>query len=120
MAHFLTRLFVLLCRYDLIGDVNNRCQAIVPSTALKAMVSQFGVAHECFASPLSNIRSSFNSSLFADTDRFFGSLGSFFDFVPLEGSFHVNPPFSGGSLKLMFDRIFRLLQHSDNDKSALR
>jgi len=119
MVHFLTRLFVLLCRYDLIGDIKNHCQAIIPPMALKAMSSTFGVAHECFASPLSNTCSSFNSTLFPDTDRFFGSLGSFFDFIPFEGSYQVNPPFCGETLKFLLDHIFGLLQHSDNDKNAL-
>jgi Phosphorylated CTD interacting factor 1 WW domain len=32
-------------------------------------------------------------SLFPDTDAQFGSLGSFFGFNPLEGSFEANPPF---------------------------
>lgn len=119
MVHFLTRLFVLLCRYDLIGDVRSRCQAIIPPMAMKAIAANFGVAHDCFASPLSNICASFNSTLFSDTDRFFGSLGSFFDLIPVEGSYHVNPPFGGERLKLLFDHIFGVLNHSDNDNSAL-
>lgn len=88
--------------------------------AQKAMSSQFGIGHDCFASPLDAGRSSFNSSLFADTCKFFGSLGSFFDFIPVSGSFFANPPFNGATLKPMFDHVFRLLQHSDSDRSALR
>jgi len=117
--HLLSRMFVLLCRYDLIGDIKNRCQAYVPLKAFKAMSDNFGVTHECFASPLYQLCSSYNSYLFSDVDKFFGGLGSFFDFLPIEGSFEVNPPFGGNSLKLMFDRIFTLLQRSDNDKNAL-
>lgn len=85
MSHFLPRLFVLLCRYDLIGDVKNRCQAILPSKALKAMSTHFGAAHECFSSPFNHEYSSFTSTLFADTDKYFGSVGSFFDLIPVEG-----------------------------------
>jgi len=118
MAHVLRRMFVLLCRYDLIGDITSGCQALVPPMALKSMSQHFGVIHECFASPMSRICSSYNS-LFPDVDRYFGSLGSFFDFLPLEGSFEVNPPFSGFSLKMVFDHILSLLQNSDNDKNAL-
>ena len=51
------------------------------------MTAQFGIAHECFASPLSNSRASFNTFLFTDVCKFFGSLGSFFDFFPIEGKF---------------------------------
>jgi hypothetical protein len=48
---------------------------------------------ECFASPL-NWQTRGYCSAFADCDFWFGSLGSFFDFLPSEdGSFEVNPPF---------------------------
>jgi len=85
MSHFLPRLFVLLCRYDLIGDVKNRCQAILPSKALKAMSTHFGAAHECFTSPFNHEYSSYTSTFFADSDKYFGSVGSFFDLIPMEG-----------------------------------
>ena len=137
---------ILEYRYDLVGDVTHRCQTIIPPMAQEAITSQFGVGHDCFSSPLGFGRASFNCSLFADSCKFFGSLGSFFDFDPIEGasllntkksccahkvtnffyffirtgSFLANPPFNGSALKPMFDHVFRLLQHSDNDKSALR
>jgi hypothetical protein len=50
-----------------------------------------GVSVECFASPLNCHLPAFCSA-FPDTDAAFGSLGSFFDFFPTEGSFQVNPP----------------------------
>ena len=50
------------------------------------------MCHECFASPLNCYYPSF-CSLFPDTDRFFGSYGSFFSFRPKHGSFEANPPF---------------------------
>jgi len=87
VSHFLTRLFVLLCRHELLGDVKHRCQATIPTSVQNVMTAQFGVAHECFASPLSNSLASFNTFLFSDVCKFFGSLGSFFDFVPMEGEF---------------------------------
>ena len=33
------------------------------------------------------------SQAFGDTDGPFGSLGSFYEFFPSEGSFQINPPF---------------------------
>jgi hypothetical protein len=38
-------------------------------------------------------------SLFLDTDRFFGSLGSFFQYPLTMGSFEVNPPFDSHSVQ---------------------
>lgn len=55
--------------------------------------SQLEVDIECFASPL-NWQTHGYCSAFADCDFWFGSRGSFFDFLPSEdGSFEVNPPF---------------------------
>ena len=47
---------------------------------------------ECFASPLNCYCPRFCSA-FPDTDSVFGSVGSFFDFEFVEGSFEANPPF---------------------------
>ena len=47
---------------------------------------------ECFASPLNCYYPRFCSA-FSDTDTPFGSLGSFFEFRPDEGSYEANPPF---------------------------
>jgi hypothetical protein len=118
LSHMLTRIFVLLCRYDLVGEFSSNFQATVPLPALQAMIDNFAVVHECFSTPMNRTCSTFNS-LFPDVDKYFGSIGSFFDFQPLEGSFEVNPPFSGISLKIIFDHIFTLLRQSDNDKNPL-
>ncbi len=45
------------------------------------------------------------SSLFPDTDRFFGSVGSFFQLPLAGGSFEVNPPFDSQSVLLCIDRM---------------
>ena len=50
------------------------------------------ITFECFASPL-NCRYSRFCSAFRDTDAAFGSIGSFFDSEPRQGSFEANPPF---------------------------
>jgi len=105
-------------RYELFGDALTCCQTPVPSHVFLKMCEDFGVTHECFTSPLSRICSSYNS-IFPDTDRYFGSLGSFFDFMPTEGSFFVNPPFDS-NIKMTFDHITALLQTTDSDKNALR
>ena len=44
-------------------------------------------------------------SLFPDTDKYFGSLGSFFQQPLHTGSFEVNPPFDWQSMILCLDRI---------------
>ena len=57
-----------------------------------ALNREAGAEAECFASPLNAYFANFCSA-FVDTDRWFGSRGSFFDFAPREGSYECNPPF---------------------------
>jgi Phosphorylated CTD interacting factor 1 WW domain len=83
-------LFSLLARYSVLEGYG--WQAAVAQPVLAAMHKHFGVSVECFSSPLNSYMPTF-CSLFPDTDAHFGSLGSFFDFYPLEGSFEANPPF---------------------------
>ena len=73
-----------------------------------APLRRFGVCHECFASPLNCYYPSF-CSLFPDTDRFFGSYGSFFSFRPTSGSFQANPPFVEDVMEMMVRHMIDLL-----------
>ena len=109
----LVRIFVLLCRYDILS-FNRSNFATLPPHVFDAFNKLFGVHHECFASPLRHYYSSYNS-LFPDTDNFFGSLGSFFEYFPVKGSFVCKPPFTDLiSLKAMFEHIIDLLETSDD------
>jgi len=70
------------------------------------------VAVECFASPL-NARFERFCSAFADVDAPFGSLGSFFDFTPTEGSYEANPPFEPQTMLAAVTRAEALLSQSE-------
>jgi len=117
---FLVRLFCLLQRYESIGGAGY--QAAIPSSAFKTLQENFGVAHECFASPLNSTLPSFGSAFF-DTDMFFGSRGSFFDINRWTdrgrldffkgGSFEANPPFVEESMQLMSETIEVVLQKTE-------
>jgi hypothetical protein len=77
-----------LLRYDALrGAVY---QASVPPAVYDVLKKDFGVFLECFASPF-NCYFPRYCSVFAD-DFAFGSLGSFFQFHPLDGSFVAFPP----------------------------
>jgi phosphorylated CTD-interacting factor 1 len=97
--------FNSLCRYA--SGTKSGHQAALPALAMQALRDDFGVRHECFASPLNAETSSF-CSLFPDTDRFFGSSGSFFDFFPKMGSFECNP-FDYSSVERTLEHIVELL-----------
>ena len=83
-------MFCLLVRYSVLEGYG--WQAAIAQPVLAALSKNFGVTVECFSSPLNSYLPSY-CSFFPDTDAAFGSLGSFFDFHPLEGSFEANPPF---------------------------
>lgn len=71
--------------------------------------SAMEVNFECFASPL-NWQIGSYCSAFNDCDHWFGSQGSFFDFMPTQdGSFEVNPPFMihGAAVEDHLATIFR-------------
>ena len=91
---FYESLIRMLLRYDTIsGDVRGY-QMALPTGVFQALKKNWGVQHECFASPM-NACPQIGSfcSRFKDTDSMFGSKGSFFEFEPEEGSYESNPPF---------------------------
>ena len=99
--------FALLCRYTAAqgGTFNTVAghHAALHGAVFDVLRDGMGVDVECFASPL-NCRWHRYCSPFVDTDATFGSLGSFFDFTPSEGSFECNPPFDE-------EYIFRTVKH---------
>jgi hypothetical protein len=90
LAEFHRRLFCILARYH--GIQGHGFQAACTEHVFDVLHGKFGVNMECFASPL-NSRYASHCSAFPDTDACFGSLGSFFQFYPKQGSFEANPPF---------------------------
>jgi hypothetical protein len=85
-------IFCVLQRYETLSGASPGNQMALPDKVFIVLRDEWGVSHECFASPLNCHLPSF-CSLFPDTDTCFGSKGSFFDFRPTEGSFEANPPF---------------------------
>jgi len=115
-ALFLQRVWAMLMRYRLFGDAG--CQAALPERCFEMLRASLGVTHECYASPLNCYMPTYCSA-YADTDKFFGSLGSFLDFAPLEGSFQCNPPFVEPVVAAMVDHIVELCAQADEANKAL-
>jgi phosphorylated CTD-interacting factor 1 len=107
---FLTRLYCLLLRYATLGGPMYQCSCT--GAAFDAMRRNFEVRYECFASPFNHNAGTYWSA-FPDTDRFFGSKGSFFTHVDdLEeqgGSFYANPPFVEDVMLLMQGQMQKML-----------
>eukprot|EP01062_Namystynia_karyoxenos_P030377 TRINITY_DN22709_c0_g1_i1.p1 TRINITY_DN22709_c0_g1~~TRINITY_DN22709_c0_g1_i1.p1 ORF type:complete len:612 (+),score=141.92 TRINITY_DN22709_c0_g1_i1:170-1837(+) len=105
-AEFRYRLWCLLSRYSALGG--HGYQAAVSARGFDVLREHLGVNFECFASPL-NARFPRHCSAFADTDAPFGSLGSFWKFQPVEGSYEANPPYVPEVMSATVDRIEMLL-----------
>lgn len=119
---FNERVFALLQRYDtFFGDgkyEGTGFQAALPSAAFRILTREFGVTAECFASPL-NCHYAHFCSAFEDTDAPFGSLGSFFEFLPIQGCFEANPPFTIEVMDEMVTHMDMLLSQSDDPLSFI-
>jgi hypothetical protein len=106
---FLDAVFCLLARYQTIQG--HGFQAAVAEAAFGVLHEDLGVDLEVFASPL-NSTYAWHCSAFPDTDACFGSLGSFFDLHPREGSFEANPPFVLDVMSAMVSHINSLFTAS--------
>ncbi|KAJ3134713.1 mRNA (2'-O-methyladenosine-N(6)-)-methyltransferase [Physocladia obscura] len=115
-ANFSNALMTLLLRYQSI--LGHGFQASVPNVAFNVLQREFGVDFECFASPL-NCRWGRYCSAFVDTDAAFGSLGDFFSFKPMQGSFEVNPPFVRPIMEKAAIHVESLLEKAEASKKAL-
>ena len=120
---FREALFCCLARYSALQGGHPRgggCQAAIHHECFRVLERDFGVTTECFASPFNAFPGFRNfCSMFRDTDRPFGSVGSFFDFHPKEGSFEANPPFQPPIVSMMLEHMHRLLDAADASKKAL-
>ena len=83
-------LWIILYRYQLLSSNNN--QLAVLQNILDKMETDFNLSCECFAS---GINGSFPiySSIYYDVEKYFGSIGSFFNIVPIRGTYSFNPPY---------------------------
>lgn len=109
----------MLARYHaLFGPENESAgmhMAITPG-AVSSLKKEFEVSHELFASPL-NCSLPGYCSVCEDTDRYFGSSGSFYDFCRLDGplvsqggSYECGPPYDESVIHAMFNDLTKALQ----------
>jgi hypothetical protein len=106
-------IWAIIYRYQLLGS-NNHQLAVLP-TKMQQLNTDFNLNFECFAS---TINSTFNNycSIYYDLEKYFGSVGSFFDIIPIKGTFGFNPPYQTDIITTGLTRILNLL---DNTKEEL-
>lgn len=120
---FALRLFSMLQRYRTLNGTDapsdgSGHHCATPPAVLEGMHELFGVEMECFGSPY-NSHFGHYGSMFEDTDMFFGSMGSFFAFNPVEGSFEVGPPFVEELMEQMRVHLETLMSSSERPLSFL-
>eukprot|EP01124_Arcella_intermedia_P004719 TRINITY_DN12702_c0_g1_i3.p1 TRINITY_DN12702_c0_g1~~TRINITY_DN12702_c0_g1_i3.p1 ORF type:complete len:860 (+),score=194.93 TRINITY_DN12702_c0_g1_i3:17-2596(+) len=116
---FLERLYILLRRYQTFfgpDESGGTMHAASPENVFNALNVKLGVQQENFASPLNCFFKRFNSA-FPDTDVYFGSLGSFFNFEPTTGSFETGPPYTEEIITAMAEHLEHLLSSSSEPLS---
>ncbi|EFO62396.1 Phosphorylated CTD interacting factor PCIF1 [Giardia lamblia P15] len=122
MKIFNKLLFILLRRYHTFFGTERfegtSFHAAAPENIFRRLKSFLDVSQECFASPLNCFFSQFCSA-FPEIDIFFGSLGSFFDYDIIEGSFECGPPYTLECMDRTAKHIIQTLDKSENRRPIM-
>ncbi len=108
------RLFCLVSRYEIYSGNTSGLQGAIPPYIFSALNHLLGIDTECFASPLNCCLENSYFSAFYDTDRYFGSKGTFFGKnyksinVEEGGKYEVNPPF----INCIMDLVVKLIHEA--------
>lgn len=105
-------IWCIVYRYQLLGS-NNHQLGMLPDI-MKQMQKDYNLNFECFAS---SINSTFPNycSIYYDIEKYFGSMGSFFNIIPLKGTFGFNPPYQKNIITNSIEKLFTYLNDSKED-----
>ena len=109
-------IWIILFRYQLLGSNNH--QLGVKNDIMMNMKKHYNLGFECFASA---INCTFNKycSVYYDVEKYFGSVGSFYNLTPKTGTFGVNPPYQKDIIETTLNRVLGFLSEADNDSNKL-
>jgi hypothetical protein len=103
-------IFLILFRYQLLGSNNNQL-AVLP-TILNKMKKDFELNIECFASTI-NTETDIYCSIYYDIEKYFGSIGSFFNIEIKKGTYSFNPPYQKDIIEKGIYKLFNFLKNKD-------
>jgi hypothetical protein len=106
-------IWIILFRYQLLSSNNNQL-AVLPNI-YKQMEQDFNLSIECFASAI-NSSSTFFCSLYYEVEKYFGSIGNFFNIIPIKGTYSFNPPYQ---FDIISNGINKLIEHLKNTTKNL-
>ena len=109
-------IWIILFRYQLLGSNNH--QLGVKQNIMLNMNKDYDLNFECFASSINN---TFNKycSIYYDVERYFGSVGSFYNLNPIRGTYGLNPPYQIDIINTSIRRIFGFLEKSESNNNIL-
>jgi hypothetical protein len=102
-------LWAIIFRYQLLGS-NNHQLAVLPNI-MESMTKDYNLNFECFASTINSTYPMY-CSIYYDLEKYFGSVGSFFNITPIKGTFGFNPPYQKDIIELGINRLFEFLNNS--------
>ena len=103
-------LWIIIYRYQLLSSNNNQL-AVLPHI-LNKMTSEFNLSVECFASAINGTLSHY-CSLYYDVEKYFGSIGSFFQMIPIRGTYSFNPPYQFDIISNGINHIINIMNNSN-------
>tara|TARA_B100001121_G_scaffold307466_1_gene329053 strand:- start:5575 stop:6813 length:1239 start_codon:yes stop_codon:yes gene_type:complete len=102
-------IWIILFRYQLLSSNNNQL-AVLPNI-LDKMEKDFNLKFETFGSAINTNTKNF-CSLYYDIEKYFGSVGSFFNTNFLEGCYSFNPPYQKDIIDNGIKKILNCLNSS--------
>jgi hypothetical protein len=101
-----------LCkRYSILSSMNN--QLAVHYKTMKIMQNKYNICFELFGSVFNTFNKNY-CSLFYDIEKYFGSVGSFFDLEIKRGNFSMNPPFDPVIIKDCVQKCEDILKYKSD------
>lgn len=104
-------------RHKTLG-INNQ-SAAMPDYEKKEYVEKYDIKVELFASAFNNYCSIY-CSLFYDIEKYFGSIGSYFDTNVIKGSFFINPPYIDEVMAPAMKKTIHFLENAKKNNRELR
>jgi hypothetical protein len=101
-------IFILLLRYQLLGSNNNQL-SILPNN-INNMKKDFNLGFELFGSSINCILDNY-CSIYYDIEKYFGSKGSFFNLIPLQGTYTFNPPYQDYIITKGINHLLEFLEY---------
>jgi len=106
----------IIYRYQLLGS-NNHQLAVLPNI-LGKLNQDYNLNFECFASAINSTFKQY-CSIYYDLEKYFGSVGSFFNLKPISGTYGVNPPYQKDIIEKCIIKLFECLELTEEKEEKL-